>query len=142
MVTRDGWKENYSWISSIAAASCFFYRKGGGWRAKEEQTNIKFCLNSGKMATETHEMPNSVYGKKKLFLVCMSWSDLKDSLRDISSLRVMQGGGSLDCLKFGSGCKISWTGGERHWMTPKTDRGSTTLECVDNPFSFFKLNIY
>jgi len=79
----------------------------GGWRAKEEQTNIKFCLNLGKTATITHEMPISVYGEKKPFLVCMSWNDLNDSVRDISSLSVMRVVGGLDCLKFDSGCKSS-----------------------------------
>jgi len=49
----------------------------------------------------------TVFMEKKLFLVCMSWNDLKDSMKDISFLRVMQGVGGLDCLKFGSGCKSS-----------------------------------
>ena len=69
--------------------------------------NIRFCLNSGKTATETCEVLYSIYGKKNLFLVCMSWNDFNDSVMDISSLRVMQVVGGLDCLKFDSGCKSS-----------------------------------
>ena len=118
-MARDWWKENYNWIISTAAASRLFYRKGGedGGPRKSKWTS-NFVWTQGKQL-QKHMKCLTVFMEKKLFLVCMSWNDLKDSMKDISFLRVMQGVGGLDCLKFGSGCKSSWTGGERHWMTPK-----------------------
>jgi hypothetical protein len=119
MISRDWWKENCSWIGSSAVAFRFFYRKGGEDGGPRESKRTWNLIWTQEKQLQKHMKCLSVYGKKKLFRMCMSWNDLKDSLRDISSLRVMQGMGSLDCLKFSSGCKSSWTGGERHWMTPK-----------------------
>jgi len=118
MIAGDWWK-NYSWISSTAAAFQFFYRKGGedGGPRKSKWTSNSVWIWGKQL--QKHMKCLTVFVEKKLFLVCKSWNDLKDSVRDITSLRVMQGVGGLDCLKFGSGRKSFWTGGERHWMTPK-----------------------
>jgi hypothetical protein len=77
----------------------------GQGRANEHQ--ILFGLGGGGKQLHKHMKCLTVFMEKKLFLVSMSWNDLKDSVRDVSSLRVMQGVGGLDYLKFSSGCKSS-----------------------------------
>ena len=55
----------------------------------QQQANIKVS-NSGKIATDTHEVVTTIYANKPHFISMFSY-DLKDSERDIRMLKMIHG---------------------------------------------------